>query len=48
MLDSEFSVSGFQEPTLGPILQNKGSWLIPEDGFESRTSPRVNIHHTGQ
>ena len=48
MLDSDFSVSGFQETPLVPILQNKGSWLIPEDGFESRTTPTVNIYHTGQ
>ena len=33
---------------LEPILQKDNVWHIPNNGFQSTTSPAVNIHHTGQ
>ena len=45
MITANFSVNGFQETVLMPILQKDNSWFSPSNGFQPRESPSVNIHH---
>ena len=48
MLDAGFDVSGFQETTLAPVLNKDAMWHIPDNGFESKKSPSVNIYYNSE
>ena len=47
MIETRYSVHGFQETTLAPVLKKDGTWHIPSNGFESKNSPSVNLHYNG-
>ena len=47
MIEARYSVHGFQETTLAPVLKKDGTWHIPSNGFESKNSPSVNLHYNG-
>ena len=48
MLEASFAVNGFQETTLAPVLRKDGTWHIPENGFEAKQAPSVNIHYNSE
>ena len=45
IITANFSVNGFQETVLVPILQKDNSWFSPSNWFQPRESPSLNIHH---
>ena len=48
MLNAKYTVSGFQDTMLAPILQKNGRWHIPGDGFTCQKPPSANIHYNSQ
>ena len=48
MLHAGYSLSGFQDTMLAPVLKKDGAWHIPADGFKSQRSPSTNIHYNSQ
>ena len=43
-----YSLSGFQDTMLAPVLQKNGTWHIPAKGFRSQNSPSTNIHYNSK
>ena len=48
ILDSGFSLNGFQETKLTPIFQKNGTWQFPINGLKSQKPPFANIHYNSQ
>ena len=48
MLDAKYTVNGFQDTMLAPILQKNGRWHIAGDGFTCQKPPSANIHYNSQ
>ena len=48
MQQAGYSVQGFQDTLLAPVLKKNGMWHIPTEGFNSQRSPSTNIHYNSQ
>ena len=48
MLEAGFCGNRFQEKNTVPLLNKGGMWCIPDNGFESKKSPSVNIHYNSK
>ena len=43
-----YSLNGFKDTLLTPLLKKNGVWHIPADGFKSLRSPVTNHHYNSQ
>ena len=48
MQQAGYSINGFQDILLAPVLKKNGMWHIPAEGFNSQRSPSTNIHYNSQ
>ena len=48
MVNADYSVSGYQDTMLAPILQKNGTWHIPASGSNSQKPPSANIPYNSQ
>ena len=48
MIEADYSLSGFQDTMLAPVLKKNGTWHIPAKGFRSQNSPSTNIHYNSK
>ena len=48
MLQAGYSLNGFQDTLLAPLLKKNGAWHIPTDGSKSQRSPSTTIHYSSQ
>ena len=45
LLQAGYSVNGFQDTMLAPVLKKNDMWHIPAEGFKNQTSPSTNIQY---
>ena len=43
-----YSVNGFQDTMLAPVLKKNGTWQTPAEGFKSQISPSTNIYYNSK
>ena len=48
ILDAGYSLNGFQDTILAPVLQKDQTWFIPDNGLQSQAPPSVNVHYNSQ
>ena len=45
MIEAGYSLSGFWDTMLAPVLQKNGTWHIPAKDFRCQNSPSTNIYY---
>ena len=47
MLKESYSLNGFQETNLAPVLLKNGTWITSDNGFRNQSAPSTNVHYNG-